>query len=383
MPTVSPRVLPLAAAFALLAAGAACAGRDAGADGKTEQEPNDVVRGRASTEYPAVGYLLRSADVICTATLIAPDVVLTAAHCTSGHTDVSFGWGDAKSGQRIAARTVANHPRYRPPRVGGGLGAQSFDIALVALTARPPLEPLARAASPNAGATVLGLGYGSNVYAPDDAGVPRASGAGEERKSVTGQVLSRNPTEVFVRFDGSGALCYGDSGGPLLVDGKVAGTLSRFASTPSCRPESRAIMAFTRLDATASFFDAADACFGAEDIDACLSAPARGLCAPVSTRGATAQAVVRPTTGDARDGSFTFELGEGATRALRLPAFASRTRVSVFSSHDARATLTRGARALAENTVDAIVDAGDPIDVGVATCSGITQSVTLVWAPAE
>ena len=362
-------------AFAALACGPAAREEDA-AEGAEA-----VVGGRAEAGFPAVGYLVRDGEASCTGTLIEPDVVLTAAHCVEGIGRVAFGWGPVDAHQTTPARAVASHPRYRRPEPSGGLAVQGYDIALLALASRPPIAPMALGPAPSAGA-VLGVGYGSTTYERDAAGTYRARGAGRERKSVAGLVTAQGPIEVFAQFDGSGTVCYGDSGGPLIADDKVTGTLSRFATAPSCLPERRATMSYTRVDAVGGFFAAAKACFGATDVTACLREAPRGLC-PAPAAGAALPSLVRPTTGDAKAGSFSFDLGEDAVRRLRLPTIAGRTKLDVFSQEDARVTIVRGGRASATDVTEAVLEPGEAIDVLVHACSGTSQLVTLVWAPAE
>lgn len=369
-------LLPLSAAALLGGTVVACtaAGSD---DGKAAGSA--VVGGRTETRFPAVGYLVRDGKPSCTGTLVARDVVLTAAHCAKDVRDLAFGWGAVEDGDTVRVRAVASHPRYQPPRAHDGFGVQGYDIALLELDSAPPLEPLAMGLTPRSG-PALALGYGTNSYERDDAGVYQATGAGRERKSVAGVVSNVNPIEVYARFDGTGQTCYGDSGGPLLVDGKVVGTLSRFVGTPSCRPQSRTAMAYTRVDSATAFFDASKECFRTPDVDACLREGRRGLCIPARAASTFAQAIA-PKTGDATEGSADVTVGE-LRKVLRLPAFSQATTLSFFAQGDARADVTRvGGALLGSDLVTLDVEPGAPHDVTVKSCSGEQQLVTVIWQP--
>src|SRR4051794_12470362 len=93
---------------AVLAVGCSAAG---GAEGDAPASSEDhLVGGTRDQRWGASGYLLAgssmdrldSSKVSCGATLIAPRVVVTAAHCvTDAHTTFAFGTGDVGSGPLV------------------------------------------------------------------------------------------------------------------------------------------------------------------------------------------------------------------------------------------------------------------------------------------
>src|SRR5688500_9023404 len=83
-----------------------------------------VVGGQdASRPYPHMAELRADGDYICGASLVAPDKILTAAHCVEDSrkdpTKLSFVLGrttrsDTASGEEIRARGLEIHPNYDP-----------------------------------------------------------------------------------------------------------------------------------------------------------------------------------------------------------------------------------------------------------------------------
>ncbi|MEM9490489.1 MAG: trypsin-like serine protease, partial [Myxococcota bacterium] len=154
----------------------------------------------------------------CTGTLIAPTWVLTAKHCQLTQSAV-FCMGETPDSQDacVGARAVHNHPRL------------DYDLTLVELVRDPRAElPL-----------LVPLPIMTEVM--DDTWLERtaeASGYGTTETGTSGtRLFSAEPiiavTGDFITVDGQGqrGLCFGDSGGPLLVVAgdstvRVAGALS-------------------------------------------------------------------------------------------------------------------------------------------------------------
>lgn len=188
-------------------------------------------------EVPIVAVLGKRGDgahrtraVFCTATPIARDVVITAAHCV---------WPDAQVGivpypsvRPTPAREIAWHPGY---------SAQSFerhrataDVALIRLPLNLPgdIAPVALA-EPNAtvavGDRLMIAGVGSTRSGADEFdGLARAATLVVTGRPGNLQIRLVDPTTRGER-PGLGA-CPGDSGGPALRDAggklRVIGVIS-------------------------------------------------------------------------------------------------------------------------------------------------------------
>lgn len=108
----------------------------------------------------AAGYRKRE---MCTGTLIAPDKVLTAAHCVSGtdglgpHAeDFTFvaGWLRGTAADSVAGASIWVHPRA----YAEGLLDVRFDVAILTLERPSPITPLPLAAADTTGPYGI-LGY--------------------------------------------------------------------------------------------------------------------------------------------------------------------------------------------------------------------------------
>lgn len=176
--------------------------------------------------YPAVVTLAQA----CTASLVAPDRLLTAGHCAShvvpGRTSVLVGT------ERLRVSRVARHPRfqYLTPEIP----AEPYrDVALVELeapaTGVAPLPVSRRTLRPGTAVTLVGFGTG-NPDRPGNFGVLRsarlavqgddACRTGLDRADA-GQGNQYRPAVMLCTADPDGQApyasgCNGDSGAPLL-----------------------------------------------------------------------------------------------------------------------------------------------------------------------
>lgn len=244
------RSLALAAAITLVGCAPAIGSQD-----------GDVVDGQADRRVRAVGYLIRDDDEVpyCTATLVASDVAVTAAHCLDQQDGkpLAFGLGTVDVGERIAVTAGLSHPVWDPGKAAANSGPREWlhDVAVLRLAAPvagvTPLE-VGESAAPRCGATAMG-------YGRDTAGGPEVTeGYDGERRSTTMCVDAVAHGMIFAHGT-NGGLCWGDSGGPLLEGWPpaVSGVLHGFAGeeTPTCAPGNP--VAYTSLAAERAFVDCA------------------------------------------------------------------------------------------------------------------------------
>jgi secreted trypsin-like serine protease len=155
---------------------------------------------------------------LCSGAAIAPELVLTAAHCLMGGGSVSVVSLDPRfRDRRQAVVAVLPHPSFVPgttPRTQPGA-----DLALLRLAAPlpPDIEPLSLGTGLWQGETVTMAGYGLAV----ENNKRTARKLHETRLLNAGNYTTTNTVKVAVdtqamgEAPGAGA-CRGDSGGPVL-----------------------------------------------------------------------------------------------------------------------------------------------------------------------
>jgi hypothetical protein len=231
--------LPCAALLACSAAG----------DEQLESQGSAIAGGDADLSHHNVFLLIahhEDSGGLCTATLIAPNLLLTARHCVSpGAGDEHVLCGDSVLGEPYPATaffaTNAPQPRedsqffkaadVRVPVQGED--TCGYDVALIILDqnvpssiSTPAVPRIDREVVP--GETYTAVGYGVN-----------------EDGNSTGSRMQRGGLEIACQpgscgsgvesteFRGETGICSGDSGGPALdADGKVVGVVSR--GGPDC-----------------------------------------------------------------------------------------------------------------------------------------------------
>lgn len=206
--------------------------------------PRVVGGGPTQTSWPAQAYV-KAGNFNCAGTLITPEWLLTAAHCTyAGATGppiaassftVWLGSNQARTGTQYAVSRIVRHPSHDPPR-------HPYDVALLKLDRAAPQQPLTLVGpsesalwAPGVEATIIGWGTttrgGSPATQLQEAQVPMVDDATCQR--TWSSVFDRSS---MVCAGGKGVdTCNGDSGGPLMVPRAgafaIVGVISFGAST--------------------------------------------------------------------------------------------------------------------------------------------------------
>jgi hypothetical protein len=223
--------------------------------------------------HPNVGLILFYAPdgrFRCSATLVSPTVLLTAAHCTDGTVgktlvtfdssiaeqpptpfpiaaDPATGYSEAElEAAGYLSGTASTHPEYSDftdMDNWNDVGVIVLDEAVTGITpatiaAEDYLEAFAQ---PRLNRTLFtAVGYGTEVRKPD---------AGPQKpqpmtypllrryvdmpgQKLTPQILQTNGNDKDPR--GTGGTCFGDSGGPVFHDGSLVAVTS-YGYTSNCR----------------------------------------------------------------------------------------------------------------------------------------------------
>ncbi len=219
-------------AVALVLGGLFAVGCTAAADpAGTSEQP--VIEGVPESGYSAVGFLREtpSEDAHCGATLIAPAIAITAAHCVENSTDagryvVGFGTvaDDPAITTNVRRKVVAaiRHPDYAPGPFEAG---SPYDVAILRLAEAVLDREPATIGAPETSCEHRYVGYGRST----PGGMFTLHTEHGERKSAKTCVLRQWEQEILIRgVDGGN--CWGDSGGPLMAEGKnqIVAVMSRF-----------------------------------------------------------------------------------------------------------------------------------------------------------
>ena len=224
-------------------------------------QSSDVVDGRDEHRVRAAGYLIRAGEDVpyCTATLVAVDAVVTAAHCVDQMygSPVEFGIGDVAANVRRPIVGALSHPVWDPEHSAAGSGPRAWlhDVAVMRLSEPAPgIVPLELGVATAPSCSARGLGYGRTT----EGGASETEGYTGARKS-TAMCVDDVATGMVFAHGVDGGLCWGDSGGPLLVGwpGKLAGVLHGFAGDGEPRCEKGNPIAYTSLDAERDFLSCA------------------------------------------------------------------------------------------------------------------------------
>jgi hypothetical protein len=188
--------------------------------------------------YPYVG-IVQGAG-ICSGTLIAPTVLLTAGHCTVGMETVwvTFVPEIYDFDEVNIPGTAYTHPDFCEGCAPGLGGTSQYDVGIVVFEV-PPIEPgwypsLAGDGTVDTlanGTTLTAVGYGVQDFQVGG-GPPQGAGLGvRSYASVSFINNNHNLAGTFLKHSsiqgqGGGGVCAGDSGGPILSNGAILAVIS-------------------------------------------------------------------------------------------------------------------------------------------------------------
>jgi hypothetical protein len=185
--------------------------------------PAHAIVGGAQDQGPlsrATVMVLSSKGGMCSAVVVAPDVVLTAAHCVTGASDhrVHF---RGENGQPVLVppKAKAVHPSYDANAIE--TRRRSIDLALVQLPEPLPARFQAAILSASAARSGSTLAFGGYGVAREGDG----ASTGTFRTARLDLVEPYGPSRILVwakALQGGAGVCEGDSGGPVTRDGGTA-----------------------------------------------------------------------------------------------------------------------------------------------------------------
>lgn len=217
--------------------------RDVSAEASETSETRELAQAitngqtASSAAYDGIGMVFFSPAFVCTGFLVSSNVVITAAHCFEGaRVPVAFYTG---VGAPVAApsnvptipglvdhplKASARHPSAvtTPSDIPRGSYPWKFDVAYVVLQNPTTLPKLGYGQVPSSTSTCTLVGYGTDS-------LTNSGGTGGVRRqgSIT---LSPTPSGLgysnLLGSPGPNLANRGDSGGPVLCNGQVAGVFS-------------------------------------------------------------------------------------------------------------------------------------------------------------
>jgi hypothetical protein len=236
--------------LALLLAGASAFGCGTASRERVSGDQQPIAGGTVDVSHQDVfllGWHEGQVGALCTSTLIAPNLLLTARHCVSPNSSDSDRvlCGEAELGEPRPAdaffatndpKPRQNSPFFRAREVRvpeAGFDTCGFDIALIILDENVPAELSTPAVpridrDPTPGEAYTAVGYGVTA-----SGEPSGSRMQLGGLSVACEPGTCGDGVESTEFLGETGICSGDSGGPALdAEGKVLGVVSR--GGPEC-----------------------------------------------------------------------------------------------------------------------------------------------------
>lgn len=209
-----------------------------------------VTNGRPDgNRHPYVGIALQPAPgggfFVCSGSFISPTRFLTAAHCFDPSTVVFV---SASTQQPLAAvpGTVHNDPDWCIACTNGTQGFDTHDVAVIALQGPVTLAAYAQLPEPGlvdalAMRTPVDIvGYGVQGFVRGD-GPPQEIFTAVRFFAPSELIQSNNrASDEFIKLtanpsQGTGGICFGDSGGPNLLGGtNIVLAVNSFVTNSNC-----------------------------------------------------------------------------------------------------------------------------------------------------
>lgn len=187
---------------------------------------NEIVGGgyvNNTSAYPWISYLSGN-GYACTGQLVAPQWILSAAHCAQlGMSSVRIGSTDGnRGGDFYNLDGYKIHPEYRGTAASGGVN----DIALFHMSRPSGIEPVQPSSPVYRGEQLRSIGYGE-----DSNGRLKGATGVYDDSPIRCRQYGLDPYRELCVTPLDGGTCRGDSGGPLLAyqenKWKLVGTTSR------------------------------------------------------------------------------------------------------------------------------------------------------------
>lgn len=191
-------------------------------------DPQPIVGGTevGVCDFPASVFIGSWGGFHCTASLVHPRVIITAAHCIGGIEMIGFGEDVGNPAITVATESCTAHPDYDYYGIDLGVCTLAEDAPAIAMV---PVLMGCEADELTPGHEIVLAGFGQ-----DD----EASGTGGGIKRTTTNTvdeisLEYNEAYLLGNYMGS---CYGDSGGPAYVQ-LADGSWRVFAAVSGPHPE--------------------------------------------------------------------------------------------------------------------------------------------------
>ncbi len=203
-----------------------------------------IVGGSVVTEgaAPWQVIVMQNGGFHCGGTLLSPLWVITAAHCVYGadgqplpQSDISITVGeydrsrtDSPDRQTRAIAAIIAHPSFN------GMCCD-FDIAMLQLSAPVTINAMAQIMRPLS--TEQALDVGTQVFATGWGKTDKNGATSTVLRQAVLTVSSNDPAyPYFITSSTGDAVCYGDSGGPLIVETALGPRLAGITSFGGCNP---------------------------------------------------------------------------------------------------------------------------------------------------